>query len=146
VRYIYIFLILLIVLNARENPFMPIKDIKKEKNITNSAKFKRAKFNKAFGLQLFRWLSIEIIDNKIKLNTKDRLKRSFTVKNPKKLVLDFESKKSFQTKKIANLKNAFISEIAIGSHKKYYRIAITLKKSAKFKIEKKDYGYKIIFY
>ena len=122
-------LILTIFLFGRENPFLPTK-----KGDIKPVQFKIAKFEIP-QIKPFKWISFEIDKNIIKIFTRDKLKKVFTVDNPYKLVLDFRSKRGFLTKKI-DIKNSYIKNIVIGSHKNYYRVAITLKQKYRYKIDK----------
>ncbi|WP_200762819.1 AMIN domain-containing protein [Nitrosophilus alvini] len=129
-----------VMLFARENPFEPVKaeQFQKEPPLSETKQQPQS----VQKIKIFSFL--EILDNNrsIIIQTKDRAIRVFTVKNPLKTVLDFRRKNSFYTKKI-DLQNENFKKVEIGSHKNYYRIAITPRKGCNPEAEKTDLGYKV---
>ena len=136
-RYIVLISIFLSFLIARENPFEPVF---KKSSSNASKKFEIAKFEIP-KIKPFKWISFIIDNSSITIETKDKIKKVFSIKNPDKIVVDFRSKRSFPTKKIEDVKSEYLENIIIGSHKNYYRVAIKLKKRVKYKLKKEDGKY-----
>jgi len=85
----------------------------------------------------FGFIAFKTADKKMKIKTGDRLKRAFLIKNPKKAVFDFKSSRAFPTK-VKKLKHPNFKEILVGSHAGYYRVAVSLDKKCRPKLDKKN--------
>ena len=145
-RYIVFLIVAFSMIVARENPFEPAKT-KTLKTLPHKSALKKASSKKEEKevIKLFRWLNLSVAKEYIFLKTKDGLIRNFTIENPKKVVLDFKSNRSFKTKRAKIKNNQCIDEIALGAHKGYYRIALTFKKDCSYKLSKEKGGYKLTF-
>ena len=142
-RYLYFLFFICAILYSRENPFEPVKTDKIDKNrVLENFAIAKVEIPK---IKPTKFLSFQITKNSITIYTKDNLKKIFTIYKPYKIVLDFNAKRAFQTKKIKNIENDLVENIVIGSHKNYYRVAIKLKKRVKYKIFKKNDKLKLEF-
>ncbi len=142
---------------ARENPFVlpqssstsaPQKSISlttqpkshaelktAEKNISTSSSNIKQPVAQTQGQKLadFGFLQLLIQNDTLVLATKDRLRRTFTIDKPKKVVFDFSKRRHFASKTIVLNKGAF-KKVSIGAHKSFYRVAIEVSRSCKPKI------------
>lgn len=146
-RYLILLIFIFTAIFGRENPFEPA--VKKTttsviEHVTNSKIYKNPHKNRSKNIPLFKWLSIEMGNDYIFIKTKDKLLKSFRVHHPEKIVLDFTSKKTFNTKRL-KIKSRYISKIAVGAHKKYYRVALKLKRKTKFSLKYEKDGYRLTF-
>ena len=82
--------------------------------------------------------------NRIFIQTKDRLIRSFFLVKPFRLVLDFDRYVNFPTKKMEF--DSFIKRIVIGSHGNFYRVVIYFDSNYKYKLTKELDGVRIELY
>jgi len=73
----------------------------------------------------------------IAIRTSDPVKRVFTIDNPKKIVFDFAKGRDFPTK-VIRLSHPNFKNIAIGAHKRFYRVAIEIDPRCRPKIEKES--------
>lgn len=89
---------------------------------------------------VYPFVTLVFKEDGIDILTKNRVKRYFVLENPKKLVVDIYSRKSFESKR-ANVDFANFTKLTLGSHKSYYRIAIGLKQICKATLTKKPFGY-----
>ena len=89
---------------------------------------------------VYPFVTLIFKENGIELLTKNRIKRIFVLDKPLKLVIDVSSKKSFSSKR-AHIDFANFTKLTIGSHKRYYRIAVGLKRMCKAKLTKKPFSY-----
>jgi hypothetical protein len=136
---ITLFLIFLIFSYARENPFV----LPEEKTIIEEELPKKKApvlieeaESKLSNVDIvdFGFVKFKIEGNKLNIETKNRLKKAFILEEEKKAVYDFYYKKSFDTK-VKDLENDYFKQIAIGSHKGFYRVVIKAKKDCRLKID-----------
>ncbi len=83
----------------------------------------------------YGFLQVAIFDDRIELHTKDRLKKHFLLDNPKKIVLDFATKRRFASKK-NKIKHPKFTNITLGAHANYYRLAIAFKGACKNRLQR----------
>ena len=83
----------------------------------------------------YGFLRVAIFDDRIELRTKDRLKKHFLLDNPKKIVFDFAAKRRFASKK-SEIKHPKFTNITLGAHTNYYRLAIAFKGSCKNRLQR----------
>ena len=76
------------------------------------------------------------------LKTTDPLKRSFFLDSPKKIVLDFAKKRAFPSKKIS-LEHPLFTQFQIGAHATFYRIAISVSKDCRLRVQKENGHYQV---
>ena len=76
------------------------------------------------------------------LKTTDPLKRSFFLDSPKKIVLDFAKKRAFPSKKIS-LEHLLFTQFQIGAHATFYRIAISVSKDCRLRVQKENGHYQV---
>ncbi len=79
--------------------------------------------------------------NYLVIKTTDPLKRSFTLDSPKKIVLDFAKKRAFPSKKIS-LHHPLFTQLQMGAHTTFYRIAISVSKDCRLHVQKGN-GYRV---
>jgi len=87
-----------------------------------------------------RYATFYSYNKTLKVVTKDKLLRSFTLVNPHRVVLDF-SRVSHLKSYTATPKESIFTKIRIGNHKDYYRVVVELDGYYKVKTEKIDDGY-----
>jgi len=88
------------------------------------------------------FISFEINNNVLKIFTKEKVLRDFTVTAPSKIVIDFKSNRSFNTKVIPTNADIFKS-IAIGNHQGFFRVAIELDGIYKYGLKLENYGVEV---
>lgn len=79
-------------------------------------------------------------DRQIKIETKDRLKKDFALRDPARIILDFATVVDFPSRK-RSLGIPPFSALRLGAHKGYYRVVIELEKASGYKIKPYKYGY-----
>ncbi|BCD60956.1 MULTISPECIES: AMIN domain-containing protein [unclassified Nitratiruptor] len=152
-------LLIPVMLLARENPFfLPNELPKKTSEIPRSVdqtpnavkknlpkKVLHSSKQKSVQKELLKLVikpaTIYIYTDHLLIKTQSKLIRSFFTTKPKKLVLDFAGNKSFRTVKQKVKTSDLFVDIAAGSHKDYFRIALQLKKACAKKIVKTNEGY-----
>ncbi len=118
---------------TKEEPPKKILKIKKEtkKNINKDLIYKNiARYHNISFLQF---------ENILKIKTDDKLIKHYMLSNPCRIVADFTSDKTLNTKSYKFSTKPF-TKIRIGSHKAYYRVVITLDKEYSYKTTVKDSG------
>ena len=143
-RNILFLILFLTIAFSRENPFEPA-DSSYPKIEPISKVMSQKRVDPSRSKKIFKWFSIEILDDSIYLKTKDSLFRDFTIDDPKKIVIDFKPKRAFKTKSIKIDTNRCISKITFGSHKSYYRLALVMRDKCLYELLKIDGGYKLQF-
>ena len=83
----------------------------------------------------YGFLKVALFDNRIEITTKDRLKKHFLITHPKKIVFDFYAKRGFASKK-RKLHHPKFTELSLGAHKRFYRLAIAYKGRCKNRLKK----------
>jgi len=133
-------------LSGRENPFMPSSSLPEPEPVTaveapvapepsaSTAASQTVNFQQA------RFLFTE---GNVRIESRDRLAKHFVIREPTRIILDFEAKTDFPTRKRA-LDVAPFSEIRMGTHPGYYRAVIELTRAADYTIEPSKYGYTLI--
>lgn len=86
------------------------------------------------------FIVFKVVKNKIFLETKDKLLRSFLLVNPHRIVVDFERETDMRSF-TKNIKNEDVTQIKVGTHKGYYRVVIELDGSYRYNEEKTANGY-----
>lgn len=101
------------------------------------------KKNKKF-VHLFSSKNVKIYKNEkeLKIDTKDKMIRSFLLTKPYRLVLDFKKDVNLKSEE-KSFNTQVFKKISIGTHKGYYRAVVTLDGQYKYKKSKQNYGYKI---
>ncbi len=131
---------------ARLNPFvLPSQESSIQSSHTSEATNKSSQSTSS-GEQPRKTLSygfgqIEFYDDRFIVKTKDSLKKSFLLDKPKKIVLDFASSRHFETKN-QKLDIPLFRRVQVGSHKNFYRIAVTIEGPCKLRIKKQS-GYQV---
>lgn len=101
---------------------------------------KKVDENKTKTINLADHISLEIVQNEIKIVTKDTKIRDFLVSDPYKIVIDFKKKSSYPTKTILLESPPFISA-TLGNHDGFYRIVILLDGHYRYDLQSVDGGY-----
>lgn len=83
---------------------------------------------------------LDIVNNEIKITTKDSKIRDFLISEPFKIVVDFKKEGSFITKTVAFPKPPFVSA-TLGNHDGFYRIAILLDGHYRYDLQSVEGGY-----
>ncbi len=108
----------------KPNPLtIPIFDNISDQTISKSKEFKLSKD-----------FTFKTDNNMLTIFTKDTLIKHFDIKNPNKIVLDFNSKNSFPTKNI-NINQGSFKSVKIGSHKNFYRASFLLNTTHKYTLQ-----------
>lgn len=88
------------------------------------------------------FISFEVVDNILKIHTKDKLLRDFAITDPSKIVIDLKANRNFNTRFI-NTDTKIFKEIVIGEHRGFYRVAIELDGLYRYSLKYTDYGYEV---
>ncbi|RLA70649.1 MAG: hypothetical protein DRG24_06585 [Epsilonproteobacteria bacterium] len=161
-----------IVLEARENPFFPVEskpeniqrkivkpvatlEVNEETVIeisesTASLKelntslpiIKKAVVTDVSETVNFQYIRIIVSENKIRIETKDKLKKVFIAENPKVIILNFYHHVDFATKK-RKFDIVPFYEVRLGAHKKYYSFVVELTEKRRYNVKKVQYGYEL---
>ncbi|MBV5279117.1 MAG: AMIN domain-containing protein [Campylobacteraceae bacterium] len=83
---------------------------------------------------------LDIINNEMKITTKDTKIRDFLISEPFKIVVDFKKEGSFVTKTVAFPNPPFVSA-TLGNHDGFYRIAILLDGHYRYDLQSAEGGY-----
>ena len=86
-----------------------------------------------------------ISGGEVQIETKDRLKQHFAIKNPTRIILNFASDTGFPTRRQAMHLSPF-HEIRVGAHKGYYSVVIELDSPARYKMTPTETGYTLMLY
>jgi len=101
---------------------------------------KHAKFTKFASLG---FIAFYTDGKRMKIQTKDKLLRSFFLVRPHRIVCDFKRETDLRSYvKKAKAANVF-KKIAVGTHKGYYRVVIELDGAYRYTIKKDSEGYLI---
>lgn len=102
-------------INKSLEKIIPI--IKPKEEVQNTQKLTTKK--------IFSFIKISYNDDKIILESKNKLKKIFTIPIENKIVVDYRAYKNFYTKRV-DLDSKIFSKITIGNHKerRYYRAVI----------------------
>ncbi|WP_201337626.1 MULTISPECIES: AMIN domain-containing protein [unclassified Nitratiruptor] len=103
--------------------------------VSQSSQQNRPSLETPFTTLQLGFATIGFYKDKIGIHTQDRLKKEFLLDSPPKIVIDFAAKRRFQSKK-QQLKTPLFKDIAIGAHKNFYRIAISLDGECRNRIKK----------
>ena len=114
-----------------------IKEINDTVNIKQDVKYKH----------LFSSKYIKFFKNKknLKIETNDKIIRSFLLAKPYRLVLDFKRDVNLKSQSKSYSSNVF-KKISLGTHSGYYRAVVNLDGQYKFEKFKRKYGYEIKLY
>jgi len=159
-RFIVFFSIFFsLLLSARENPFTPAQATTKSssiKSLTVAPKKRGPKIhpqrpivikkvdvpspdsenNVVFNTLKSRFL---VYEDRIYIETKDRLKKHFSLEHPNRIVIDFRSSSDFASKR-SIINGLPVTKIEVGAHGSYYRVVFRLDKSYRYSVEDAKYG------
>ena len=163
-RFVVVFFILFpILLTARENPFTPAETTTKKSSSIKSptvtpvpSKKRGPKIhpqrpvvtkkvdvpsptseNKVvFNTLKSRFL---VYEDRVYIETKDRLKKHFALQHPDRIVIDFRSSSDFASKR-STINGLPVTKIEVGAHGSYYRVVFRLDKSYRYSVEDAKYG------
>ena len=79
-------------------------------------------------------------DKALKIETKDKLLRHFTLVQPHRIIVDFQRDASIKSYKKSNQNSPF-RQIRVGNHNGYYRVVIELDGFYKYELQKGDGSY-----
>jgi len=88
----------------------------------------------------FKMIRFDLTEKEVRIQTKDKLKKHFAVKNPTRIILNFVSSKGFQTQR-KSVSTAPFREIRVGFHEGYYSVVIEVDGSAGYRIVPTENGY-----
>jgi hypothetical protein len=91
----------------------------------------------------FEYIRFVFGEGEVQLETKDKLIKHFVLPKQKLIVMDFEQKADFATKRRMLATKPF-RELRIGVHKGYYRVVLKLDDMRKYGVSKGRYGYKLV--
>ncbi|WP_291949829.1 AMIN domain-containing protein [Campylobacter sp.] len=74
---------------------------------------------------IYNFISLSFYNNKININTRDKMLRNLSIGNPTKIIVDFAKNQHFNTKTL-QVNTANVKKVVFGSHKNFYRLAIYL--------------------
>ncbi len=100
------------------------------------------KISQKMSFEPLGFISFHIENKTVNIDAENEIIRDFALAEPTKIVLDFKRDANFYSKNIET-KMAFFKNIAIGNHEGYFRVAIELDGKYRYKLEKRDGGYRI---
>lgn len=141
-RLFYITLMIPLLLCARDNPFEPTDTVVKKAESRSSLAVNhpnKTEQTERINTSIARFL----IDGKVmQIETKDTLKKHFSLASPGRVVMDFEGYADFATKRIKT-KSAAFTQVTVGVHDGYYRVVITVPQMKAYRVSKDRYGYRL---
>ncbi|MCV6608174.1 MAG: AMIN domain-containing protein [Campylobacterales bacterium] len=102
-----------------------------------------SKINK-IPLKNMKFLSIDYNNNYAKIYTEDEIRREMTLKNPTRIVFDF-NRLSGVKNFTKNFNNEYLKKVAVGRHEGWYRVVLYMKKGLKYNTIIEQDGIKIIY-
>jgi len=155
-----LFFITCSLLTARDNPFIPVPSVSvsepavseteieivsetevnvpdKNDNTSPAAESRAENGSETVNFQQVRFV---LSDKEVRIESKDKIKKHFAIKNPTRIILDFDAKADFPTRKQEVSLSPF-KEIRLGTHETYYRAVIELTKPADYTLKPFKYGY-----
>lgn len=117
--------------------------VKIKKPIEAKKTAKRA--SKPYWIYTNPFIRIKLDGNRIKIYTKDKILNQTILKNPNRIVVDFE-RFDVLNPLSKKLKNRYIKAFEIGHHDYFYRTVFTLKYKKRFKLKSTSYGYLITIF
>jgi hypothetical protein len=91
----------------------------------------------------FEYVRFVLSEGLVQVETKDRLIKHFALPKKNVIVMDFEQKADFATKRKMLAVGPF-KELRLGVHKGFYRVAFELEKFHTYRISKGRYGYVLV--
>ncbi|MDH4944771.1 AMIN domain-containing protein [Sulfurimonas sp. C5] len=91
------------------------------------------------------FIKFNIYKNEIKIDTEDKVLRTFLLVNPHRIVCDFKRETDIRSY-IKKVKDEDVRSIKIGTHKGYYRVVIELDGSYRYKKVSTKSGYLFTLY
>ena len=85
-------------------------------------------------------IKIKYAKQAIYILTNDEKIRDLMVVSPYRIVIDFDGRSTFASKRV-DIKNSFFTRCTIGNHDAYYRLVLEIDSYYDYKITKKDDGY-----
>jgi hypothetical protein len=113
-----------------------IQSAEKKKSVVKQSGEKREVAN-------FKYIRFIFTEGEVQVETKDTLIKHFALPKKKLIVMDFEQKADFATKRRALATEPF-KELRIGVHEGYYRVVLKLGETRKYGVSKGRYGYKLV--
>ncbi len=118
----------------------PTKQIKKIKHKKIIKKRKRAQFKLIYSDEN---LKIYTKSKYIKIITKEKIQKSFSLKAPYRLVIDFKDDFFIYNSLSKKIKNRYIKELRLGTHDCFFRLTFVLKSNHSYRVKKINNGYLI---
>jgi len=138
---------------ARENPFMPVgtapskavrtapspaaSDGRKAEKSSDSVEKRVPGNDRIVNFQNIRLL---FSPTRVRIETKDRLLKHFTIEKPSCIILDFESDADFPTRR-RDVDVPPFRQIRMGIHDGFYRVVLETNATVPYRIEPFRYGY-----
>jgi hypothetical protein len=155
-----LFLISCSLLTARDNPFAPVPSVPvpetaaavSETQIVSESEVKvpvknddtssasEQKAQNGSEIVNFQQVRFVLSAKEVRIESKDKIIKHFAIKKPTRIILDFAGNADFPTRKQGISLSPF-KEIRLGTHEKYYRAVIELKRPAEYTIKPFKYGY-----
>ena len=116
-----------IFISQNYNQILTVKK-SKTKKFTSSGKYKK--------IGSLKFISLYANGKKLKILTKDKMIRNFTLVNPHRLVLDFKRNIHIRSYSKILPKDFIFTKIRLGNHKNYYRIVVELDGYYSYRLKK----------
>lgn len=128
---------------GRENPFTPYdaaaEQAKKGKTgLSDSPSSRRALSSKK--IINFQHIRFIVMEKQVLIETKDKLRRDFTLKHPPRIVLDFFGSTDFPPR-FRVLEVSVFQKLKMAKHKGYYRVVFETEQKQPYKVSPYKYGY-----
>lgn len=154
-RFFLFLLAIVVISDARENPFAPVvKEISMKSveaqtpNLTSMPiveeddVFKNALSGAVKNL---RYVKLFAKQRQLHIRTKDTMLKHYSIVNPTRILIDFDSKRDLGSRKTGFTVDP-IKEVRMGAHHGFYRMVIELTtKNKSYAIKKTSYGYVVTF-
>lgn len=119
----------IMLLQARENPFVPVADFSAKEDretdpVVPHVPDVPADANETQTID-YRHVLFEFTPSAIVIKTEDKLLKHFRMQNPPRIVMDFKSSADFRTRK-ASLAIYPFQMLRIGVHEDFYRVVVEL--------------------
>ena len=129
-----------VALFGRENPFVLPQSGSSSQGENPSFQSSSSSFASKQSEKLlydFGFVALYEEGKKLSIKTPYKLKRAFSVDNPKKAVFDFAPRSSFASRRV-RLQDPSFKSVVVGAHKNYWRVAIEVDRGCDLRIDKEE--------
>jgi len=135
--------LLVLMTQGRENPFVPYDPAaQKAAKVKKTASDTHASTPESLSRQIinFQHIRFIVMEKQVLIETKDKLRREFTLKHPSRIILDFYGNTDFPPR-FRTLGSSVFNQLKMAKHKGYYRVVFETGQKYSYKVAPYKYGY-----